>query len=63
MKVYFGEGVDAVGVPGLVAEVAGDDGGLEDLDQVQRGGRIAVPERRIVEAVPDDCGVEVWRWL
>lgn len=54
MKVYFREGFYAVGIPGLVAEVAGNNGGLEDLNEVQRRGRIAVPERRAVETVVVD---------
>ena len=61
MKVYFREGFDTVGIPGFITEVTGNNGGLEDLDEVQRRGIITVPERRDVETVFDDGGVEVWR--
>ena len=59
----LGEGVDAVRVFGLVAEVACDDRGAEDLRDVhRRRSVVAVTEQRIMEAVCGDGGGEVGRW-
>lgn len=67
MDSDFGEGVDAVRVLGLVAEVASDDGGAEDLEDVHgRGGGggsvVAVAEEWVVDAVLGDGVGEVRRW-
>lgn len=42
--------------------MAGHDGGLENLEEIERGG-VAVAESRVVEAVVCDGGVEVCRRL
>ena len=65
MDSDLGERLDAVGVFGLVAEVACDDGGAEDLDDVHGRGRggsvVAVAEEWVADAVLGDGVGEVGR--
>lgn len=58
------ERFNAVRVFGLVAEMASDDGGSENLDNVHWSGGsvVAVTEQRITKTVIGNCGVEIRRW-
>lgn len=59
-----GERFDAVRVLGLVTEMASDDCGSENLNNVQwrRRSVVAVTEQRITKTVVGNCGVEIRRW-